>query len=110
MYPLTCRGGFPMPIKAGRFEVIGFRATVKTTTSDSRVRIIDDPRIVEGDNWGYLLPASYTGKETPLADVKGMADIDSNLEVLFPEPVKTRWGISVYADNIEAGSLELYVR
>jgi hypothetical protein len=110
MYPLTCRGGFPVPIKAGRFEVLGLRATVNTTTSNSRVRIIDDPSIKEGDKWGKILSSDYTGAGTVIADVKGMADIDANLEILFPEPVKLRYGASLIAENTVPGSISLYVR
>ena len=111
MYPLTCRGGFPMPVKAGRFEIVGVRATVNTTSSDSRLRLIDDPNIKEGDQYGKILSDTYTGAGTQIVDVKGLASTDANLEVLFPEPMKLRYGVSItHADNLVTGSIALYVR
>lgn len=111
MYPLTCRGGFPMPVKAGRFEVVGVRATVNTTTADSRLRLIDDPNIKEGEPFGKILTDSYTGAGTQIADVKGIGGTDANLEVLFPEPMKLRNGVSItHCDNLVTGSIALYVR
>lgn len=111
MYPMTCAGGYPVPIKGGRFEVIGFKATVNTTTSDSRVTLMDDPFINEGDKQGRILTASYADRGTKFIDVKGMADIDANLEVLFPEPMKIRNGVSlIRADNVVPGSMILYIK
>jgi len=111
MYPLTCRGGFPVPIKAGRFEVIGVRATVDTTTTDSRLRLIDDPNIKEGDQYGKILSDTYTGAGTQIVDIKGIGGSDANLEALFPEPMKLRHGVSItHADNLVTGSIALYVR
>jgi len=111
MYPLTCRGGFPVPIKAGRFEIIGVRATVDTTSSDSRLRLIDDPNIKEGDQYGKILPDTYTGAGTQIVDIKGIGSCDANLEALFPEPMKLRHGVSItHADNLVTGSIALYVR
>lgn len=100
-----------MPLKAGRFEILGVRATVNTTTSASRVKLIDDPAIGDNAKFGNIYTSSYAGKGVTICDIKGMADIDANLEVLFPEPIKLRHGISlIQADNIVPGSLVVYAR
>jgi hypothetical protein len=109
MYVKTCAGGYPNPIFAGRNEILGFRATVNTLANNSRVSLWDDAGISETDKTGYVRGTDYAGK-TKLADVKGDADVDGNLEVIFPESIKTRRGISAAFENIVAGTFILYVR
>jgi hypothetical protein len=104
MYILTCRGGYPIPLTPGterRIEIVGVRATVNDTTADSRLTLIDDYGQVRTD----------VGTDITLCDIKGLADMDANLEVLFPEPLKTRKGIAATAvTNLIQGSILVYVR
>ncbi len=109
MYPLTCVGGFAMPVKAGKMEVVGFMVTVDDKTADSRFAIVDDPAIKSSDNWGQLL-STLTNQKKILADYKGQGNVDTILGVLFDEPIKTRNGISIFTDNVLAGSVCVYVR
>lgn len=111
-YVQTCLAGFPMPAgRSGRFEVCGFKAAVKDPTAASRVVLWDDSSIPNTQTCGkvYLTPAGpgITVK-AKISETKGLANGDANLEHCFPEPIKTRYGVSIYTDNVV--SVELYVR
>jgi len=115
MYPLTCPGGYSVPLKTGQYEIVGVRATVNDTTALSQIVLYDDGGIIS--NTGRILPTSFdpgsSGKKKTVlvCNVKGIANLDANLEVLFPEPIKTRYGLSISAStNIVAGSLQVYCR
>lgn len=112
MYVMQCVGGYAVPLKGGRYQVVGMRATVSTTTTASRVVLCDDSGITEGAKWGRFLdgttPYNYT---TNVVDTKGIANVDGYLEVLYPEPLQVRHGLSaVVTDNIIPGSLIVYIR
>ncbi len=113
MYPIQCYAGFPVPIcaGAGKFEIAGFSATVKTPTESSQIAFFDDSGVHNGDSFGRLIPIAdiYTTK-TLLIDIKGVASVDAQLSYEFSESVKTRHGISVASDNIKGGSICLYRR
>lgn len=111
MYIATCPGGFPIPTMIGqRREIIGIKATVSTTTSASRLVLIDDTALDENEKFGRTLPSTHD-KGTKICDIKGIASVDANLEVLFPEPLQTRHGVSlVEATNLVVGSIMVYVR
>ena len=112
-YPMQCAAGFPMPLFAGNFEITGFTATVETATLDSQISIIDDRTIKSNDVFGKLVAIadSYNTK-TLLIDLKntGVAGGEGNLTYEFAEPIKTRNGISIAAQNIKGGSICLYRR
>lgn len=108
MYVKTCAGGFPNPISGGKFEIFGFRATVSTPTASSRIQMWDDSNIKDGGT-GYVYTIDDVIK-TKIADIKGVEDVDANLEVFFPEPLKTRRGISIAFTNLVPGTFMLYVR
>lgn len=109
MYPLTCNAGYPMPVRAGKFEVFAMSATVATLANDSRVKLIDDRGITDV-NFGRILPNTFVGP-TEIIDVKNIGNGSGTVEASLAEPVKVRNGISVaIADNIVAGSLKLFVR
>ena len=109
MYPNTCYAGFFMPLKVGRFTVTGFKATVSTTTVDSRVTLIDDKSLNSRNIFGKIHPTSYD-LQKGLIDEKGIADADAVLECIFPTPVKIRHGISAVATtNVIPGTIKLYV-
>jgi len=109
MYVLQCPGGYPVPAKAGKFEVTGFCITVNDTAADSEFALVDDPNINPDHKTGKLL-GSLDSVKTVLVDVKGLASIDTILNYEFAEPVKTRHGLSIYGNNWVAGSVCVYVR
>lgn len=110
-YPITCYAGFPMPLVKGKFEIVGFNATVEVPASASQITIFDDYSIKDSDNFGKLVAvADIYNTKVILADIKGYAATDSNLSYEFPEPIKIRYGISIAANNIEGGSICVYRR
>jgi hypothetical protein len=112
MYPLLCPGGYGVPVTGARVDVIGVRAAVSSPASASRLILLDDPDI-NGDNFGRILSdtAPYDNYSGFIVDVKGVADVDGNLEVLFPEPIRLRYGISVAeTTNLVPGSIMVYQR
>ena len=108
MYVLQCPGGYPIPAKKGKFEVWGFSAPVSNTGLDSRLAIVDDINITDTEDTGFVL-GTLTDAEVVLADAKGLASADTVLSVIFPDVIKTRHGISIFAQNVVAGSVCLYV-
>ncbi len=113
MYPIQCHAGFPVPICAGegKYEILGFSATVETPSSDSQITFFDDGDIRTGDNFGRMIPiADIYNTKTILIDINGLGSIDASLTYEFVEPIKTRYGISIAADNIKGGSICLYRR
>jgi len=114
MYPLTCHAGYPMPVKAGKFEVWGFQATVRETGSDSQVTLVDDKNITVDNNntkWGNLLTSTEAAERpTHILEKKGYCIFNNGtLEYMLSEPIKTRKGISVYLTNINPGTLKVFV-
>ncbi len=115
MYPLTCAGGYSVPLRGGLFEIVGVRATVSDPTVASQIVLYDDSGI-DGKN-GRILSSSFDpgkaarDKNALLCNVKGIADLDANLEVLFPEPLKTRHGVSAsISTNLRPGTIQVYCR
>jgi hypothetical protein len=104
MYINTCVGGYPCPITKGvptKIEVLGVRATVSDPTAVSRITLVDDIGKLRSD----------TAYDVTIVDCKGMANADANIEVLFPEPLKTRNGVAATdITNLIQGSILLYVR
>lgn len=109
MYPITCVAGFNMPAKAGKFEVWGFHVAVSDATLSSDFAIVDDPNIKSSDSVGKLL-TTLTEQKGVLAYVKRYAASDGYMECTFAEPVKTRYGISIYGTNMVQGSVNVFVR
>ena len=109
MYPIQCPGGFPVPAKQGKFEVYGFCVTVADTTANSQFAIVDDPGINQSNETGRLL-TTLDEQKGVLANIKGLASIDTVLNYEFAEPIKTRYGISIYSTNTLAGSVCVYRR
>jgi len=109
MYPIQCHAGFAMPVKAGKMEIVGFHATVDLLTATSEFAIVDDNTIKPDDKWGHLL-GTIEDQDGIIVYCKGLGSIDTSLDFVFPEPIKTRYGISIYGDNLLAGSVCVYVR
>lgn len=115
MYPITCAGGYSIPVKAGQFDIIGIRATVSNTAAASQIILYDDG--YSGEDWGRILPGTFDPgsseqvKVVLISNIKGIANVDANLEVLFPEPVRIRHGTSVSkTTNLVPGSIQVYCR
>ena len=109
MYTITCPGGFPVPAKAGKFEVYGFCVTISDPTLDSQFALVDDSSIDQGGDTGRLL-TTLTDQKGILVNLKGLANIDTVLAYGFDEPIKTRYGLSIYGTNIKSGSVCVYRR
>ena len=109
MYPITCPGGYPVPAKSGKFEVSGFCVTVDDPTADSAFALVDDSTIDQSGETGKLL-TTLTDKKGVLIYLKGLANIDNVLAYGFDEPIKTRYGLSIYGTNIKSGSVCVYRR
>jgi hypothetical protein len=105
MYINVCPAGYPFPMtRVGvqtKIEILGVRATVLDPTANSRITLIDDTGQMKADEV----------TDITLIDCKGLANADANLEVLFPEPMKTRNGVALTnCNNLVQGSILLYVR
>ncbi len=109
MYPIQCHAGFSMPLKAGKFEITGFCVTVNDPTANSQFAIVDDPIIDQSTGFGNFL-GSIDDRDNILVNIKGLANIDTSLNYEFAEPVKTRYGVSIYGSNLKAGSVCVYRR
>ena len=109
MYPITCVAGYNVPTASGRMEITGFCVTVSDPTAASQFAIVDDEDIKPDWKCGRLL-TTITDKKHVLANIKGIANSDSVLSYEFAEPVKTRYGISIYATNMVLGSACVYRR
>jgi hypothetical protein len=105
MYINVCPAGYPFPMtRIGvqtKIEVLGIRATVNDPTAASRITLVDATGQMKADEV----------TDITIVDCKGLANSDANLEVLFPEPLKTRNGVALTnCDNLVQGSILLYVR
>jgi hypothetical protein len=117
MYPLTCHAGFNVPARAGKFEIVGFTAVGDVdleADQEIELAIIDDSTIDQAGKAGKIYASLDTNQKNILVHKKIVFDTDSNydatLEWFPPEPIKTRYGTSLYFNNIKQGSLCLYVR
>ncbi len=112
MYVAQCYAGYPMPLKAGKFEVCGVRATLASVAAAARLTLFDDETIAPGVRNGNILPSdAYLTNKTAFLDELTAANTIGTVDVQFPEPIKMRFGVSVSdSSNIVGGSLMLYVR
>lgn len=104
MYPITCMGGYPIPIKKGKFTVWGFNAVVTTPASASRLTLVDSEDFKEVADTQAMKPV--------LCDVKGVANGDGTICFIFPEPIKVRHGVSIGSGttNIQAGRTTVFIQ
>lgn len=105
MYPLVCAAGYPNPVRKGKFEVLQITATVTDPAATARVKLLDSDQMM-------LYPSTYSSPSEPqFIDIKIAPNEKGTLEGKLAEPVKLRKGISIVnADNIDVGSLKVYVR
>ena len=112
-YMLRCVAGYNAPARQGKFEIVGFSATVADPTAASQFAIIDDPAIKAEWEAGRIIDSieAPTEQKYIIANQKGSGSAyDTVLEWIAPEPVKTRYGISLCFTNIEQGSMCVYVK
>jgi len=103
MYPLTCAGGYPVPIKAGRFSICGVAMTASDPTAASRCTFVD--------SGGFIIETDSQDLKPVLADIKGVANVDGLKSVFFPEPIRVRNGISIAnLTNVVSGRTIVYVQ
>ena len=113
MYSIQCHAGFSMPLgkTVEKGEIYGFNATVNDPAAASQFAIIDDDTLTESSSLGRLLTSvELSDAKVIIANIKGIASVDSILSDQFAEPIKIRKGISVYAINLKGGSVCLYRR
>ena len=119
MYPLTCHAGFNVPARAGRFDIVGFTVSGNDAlASDVPIEfaIIDDETINQSGITGKIISSLDPPTEVKhiIVNKKVMFDTsgthDHFIEWFPSEPVKTRYGISLYFNNIKQGSDCLYVK
>lgn len=106
MYPILCRGGYAIPIKAGKFKVFGVMATVDDTTASSQIALVDDPAI--GDNLQGFVLSDVDETKNVIANVKGVGSVDGTIGIMLPEPIFVRHGLSAYFTNVVPGSICVY--
>ena len=103
MYPLHCHAGFAMPIKAGKFSICAISAKPETLTDTLELQL-----------WDTEAETVVNPDDPPVGAKRLMhfeADDAASLFISFPEPIKTRHGISIgSAANIDGGTLYVYVR
>ncbi len=102
MYPLTCRAGFAVPIKDGKFEIVGLSAVANDTDELMRITLVDE------GSFTVINDTNYIPAEKPyLADMQGTI----MLGTIFEEPIKVRNGANVVnVTNCVPGKTFLYIR
>ena len=112
MYILQCAGGHAVPLKGGKFEVIGVHAKVNDPTAASRLTLIDDldiPQAKDDANLGRVL--ADDNQKVVLCDCHGLANADAEIGIIFAEPIKIRKALSVInATNLKGGRVCVHVR
>jgi hypothetical protein len=102
MYPLLCPGGYGLPVKTGRFEIMKITAACSDSNAAARLQLIDSER---------KLPSSKITGDRMLVDLKRVAVCDANIIFDCPEPIKVRDTVSpLLSTNLVPGSIMVYVR
>jgi len=102
MYHVTCAGGYALPIKEGRFEILGLSCPVNDPTAVSQITLVD------GDDFKPVTDSAYN---KTVIEKKGVASVDGTLEAWFPEAIKLRKGLTIaVATNLKAGKMMVYAR
>lgn len=110
MYPIQCHAGYYIPIKAGKFEIVGFEALASDTTAAATIKLIDDETIKTGAKVGNVLSSSYDLQPGLLYD-KAIANGGALMGRQFSEPIKVRHGLSaVNTTNCVAGNIIVWVK
>ena len=85
-YPNLCPGGYPMPEKEGRFEVIGIRAT--PTVDGAPVEV------VLRDHWDLDKPRAYDPSNEKFIVFRYQDTNDGGF--FFETPFKTLYGLRAH--------------
>lgn len=111
MYVAQCHAGFPMPLKAGKFEIYGVRASISDTTAATRLTLVDDQDLPEGSRFGNIYSTSEVGsKKCAFVDERTVASTVGSIDVMFPEAIKMRNGVSMAGSNLIGGTVTLLIR
>lgn len=103
MQPIRCQGGYAVPIKAGKMEIMAIQAPADDTASLSRLKVVD--------NGTETVLANTAEGDRIVTEAKRMTNSEGNITFFFPEPIKVMSGVNVtYADNMVPGSICIYVR
>lgn len=102
MYPITCAGGYPIPIKKGRFKICGVAITANSTAAASRCTFVDS------DDFKIITESQDT--KVILADLKGLANGSGWETQMFAEPIQVRDGIAICNGvNTATGRIIVYI-
>ena len=110
MYPIQCKGGnYAVPVLAGKFQIRGVLVTAQSTDTACRIVGVDDDTLTKSDKFGRLLSSTQRDEaNNPIFDLKGIADVNGTLGVMFPAPIKVIHGLSIYVENVEPGKNFVY--
>lgn len=102
MYPLLCSGGYGVPMKRGKFEILKITAACSSSSAEARMQLCDSRRVS---------PSSKTPAEHLICDLKRVAACDANIIFDCPEPIKIRNGLApLILTNLVVGSIIVYIR
>jgi hypothetical protein len=111
MYVAQCHAGFPMPLKAGKQEVYGVRATLQDATAAARLTLVDDYSLADDAKFGALYSTTAVAdKPCMFVDERTIANTVGSIDVMFPEAIKLRRGVSMAASNLKGGTVTLLIR
>ena len=103
MQPLRCQGGYAVPIRVGKVEIMGIHAPASALATASRLRVVD--------NGSYAILPDTQATDKVIAEMQRVISIEGNVTLMFPEPIKCLEGVNVtYATNLTPGSICVFVR
>jgi hypothetical protein len=85
-YPNLCPGGYPMPEKEGRFEVIGIRVSPTVDGAPTEV--------ILRDHWDLSAPRQYDPSNEKYIVFRSQADMETGF--FFEAPFKTICGLRAH--------------
>lgn len=102
MYPILCPGGYGVPWKLGKFEIVHIEAPGSDTNASSRLTFLDDTE---------AMVTTKVSKHRLIYDQKRVAACHANIGGELKEPIKIRNGLSLLnSTNLEPGHIFVYVR
>lgn len=108
MYPILCPGGYGVPMRAGKYEIVYITALTDTASSTARLTLLDDSNITS--RYGTTV-GTKTKAHDQIVDIKRLAVCETTLKWEPKESMKLRYGLSVLnATNLIPGSINVYVR
>jgi hypothetical protein len=103
MQPIRCQGGYAVPIKEGKMEIVAIHAPANDITSISRLKIVDNAS-------GQVLPETQDTDKI-VTEIKRIGNLEGNVSQMLPETIKVVNGVNItYAENMVPGSILVYVR